>query len=111
MRFVQLIIEPPSGHSVMHLDYQMQHALALGLSSHGQQQQGYNLADIACDLGRSCPTDRKHAVGVRALFPSISSCTTFYFPSCPVILIVRRSMVLRAVYLLAKQLRQRVATK
>ena len=61
MRFVQLIIEPPSGHSVMHLDYQMQHALALDLSSHGQEQQGYNLAGIACDLSRSCLTDRQEA--------------------------------------------------
>ena len=56
-----LITEPPSGHSAMHLDYQMQHALALGLSSHGQEQQGYHLAGIARDLGRSCMTGRQEA--------------------------------------------------
>ena len=61
MRFLQLDIELPSGHSVMHLDYQMQHALALRFSSHGREQQGYHLAGIACDLSRSCLTDRQEA--------------------------------------------------
>ena len=102
----------PSSRFVMHLSYRMRLAFTPGLSSHEQEQQGYDPAGIACDLGRYCVTDRQGARrALRISAPVYISCASLYSPSCACNFKARRSMVLRAVYLLAKQLSQHGALK